>query len=166
MVLLSTSVFAQTDKEEKKEEREERRAKVQDRVDYSVFRRQILASKEYSEERHKVTSLQRNTKEVIKVVAYVDSVDNSEDGAKQLTGYIAVNVGESSTNVYEFKYDRATKKIAATKPTGETVEVEQDEKAAAKKTAGKSPVKKKSEEDEEEEDEEEKPSRKKDKDGE
>jgi hypothetical protein len=161
-ILLSTAVFAQADKDEKKEERAERKAAAKDRVDYNVFRRQILATKEYSDERHKMQGLQKNTKEPIKVVAYVDSTE-SED-VKLLTGYIAVNVGDNSTNVYEFKYDRAAKKIATSKPTGETVEIEAEEKPTARNTTAKPASSKKKTDEDEEEDEEEKPSKRKSKD--
>lgn len=164
-LLIGTAGFAQVDKEDK----EEKKARVKDKVDYNVFRRQMLSLKEYLDERKKIPSLQKESKMHVKVVAYVDSTDGGDD-SKTLTGYIRQDVGDNSTNVYEVTYDRATKKITLVKPTGETNEIEKQEKAAPKKTPVKTEVKKKPKTDEDEDDDadEEKPAKgsRKDKDDE
>ncbi len=138
-LLIGTAGFAQVDKEDK----EEKKARVKDKVDYNVFRRQMLSLKEYLDERKKIPSIQKETKMHVKVVAYVDSTDGGDD-SKTLTGFIRQDVGDNSTNVYEVTYDRALKKITLVKPTGEANEIEKQEKAAPKKEPVKTVVKKKS----------------------
>ena len=161
-LLLGTAGFAQVDKED----REEKKARVKDKVDYNVFRRQMLSLKEYLDERKKIPSLQKESKMHVKVVAYVDSTDGGDD-SKTLTGFIRQDVGDNSTNVYEVTYDRALKKITLVKPTGEANEIEKQEKATPKKTTEKAPVKTevkkkpkpKSDEDDDDDMDEEKPAK-------
>jgi hypothetical protein len=151
VALAVAPAIAQTDKEDKKEEKEEKRAQVKQKVDYNVFRRQILALKEYGDERRKIPELQKATKQPVKLVAYVDSTNDADDG--KIVGYIRENVGDNSTDIYEVTYDRALKKIILVKPTGETVEIDKDEKATAKKGAGAKPTAKKQKEEGDEDEE-------------
>src|ERR1043165_876123 len=126
----SVSAIAQTDKED----REEKKAVAKQKVEYNVFRRQILTLPEFGDERRKVAELQKGTKTPIKVVAFVDSTTDADD-AKTLIGFIRDNAGDNSTDVYEITYDRALKKIIAVRPTGETLEIDKDEKPVKKGTA-------------------------------
>jgi len=161
MLLLSANSYAQVDKEEK----EEKKAAIKEKVDYNVFRRQMLTLKEYSEERKKVPAIQKTTKLKVKIVAYVDSTDGVDD-TKTLTGYIRQDVGDNSANIYEVTFDRAQKKITLVKPTGETNEIEKDDAATDKKPKQKTVIKKKSKTDDDDDDEgdEDKPTKSKQKD--
>ncbi|MES2701822.1 MAG: hypothetical protein V4649_04240 [Bacteroidota bacterium] len=145
LTVLSLSANAQMDKEEK----QDRKAASQQKVDYNLFRRQMLTLKEYSDERRKMAELQKTTKDQVKLVAYVDSTNEADD-SKTLVGYIRENVGENSTDLYEVTYDRSLKKIIFVKATGETVEL--DEERAKGKPGTKKPAAKKSKDDEDDED--------------
>jgi len=152
LLAISFTSHAQADKTEIKEQKADRKQDIREnaaehkalsklKVDYNLFRRQMLALKEYGDERKKIPDLQKASKMTVKIVAYVDSVD-ADDSAKTLLGYIAENVGDNSTNIFEITYDRAQKKITAVKPTGETSDIEQDENGdtrtpGAKKAPGK-----------------------------
>ncbi len=165
-LLLLTITFtshAQVDKSDAKEAKTDRKQDIREnaaehkqlskqKVDYNLFRRQMLALKEYGDERKKIPALQKASKMTVKIVVYVDSLDGSDDNSKTLTGYIAENVGDNSTNIYEITYDRAQKKITAVKPTGETSDIEQDENADAKKPAAKKPGAKKAKGDDDDDD--------------
>ncbi len=149
----------------------ESRQKSKDRSDYSLFRRQITASKEFTEERKKIPLLQKENKEIVKVYVTMDSTE-TDDTAKNkfLQGFITQQIGENTANAYELTFDRTTRKITTIKRTGESTEpepAEVKEKPAAKKgTEVKKPAPKKKkdgdEDDEEEEEKEEKPSKEKD----
>ena len=150
LIFLTFSItsLAQTDKDDRKQEirdnTQERQTAAKEKVDYNLFHRQMLGLKEYTDERKKIPALQKASKMSVKIVAYIDSVDDLGDGAasKILTGYISENVGDNSVNVYEVTYDRAAKKIIAVKPTGETSDIEQEDntgnKGEKKTTAKKS----------------------------
>lgn len=154
----ANTLFAQVDKSDREERKsdlrekyQERTSKAKEKVDYNVFRRQILGLKEYADERKKIPALQKASKMSVKIVAYVDSLEGDE--GPTLTGYIQQNIGDNSINVYELTYDRAAKKIVSVKPTGETSEFEAEEKTTEpKKTITKKKVK--GDDDEEEEPEE------------
>lgn len=142
----------------------ESRQRAKDRADYSLFRRQVTALKEYAEERKKIPALQKENKELVKVYVTVDSAD-SDDTTKNkiITGYITQQIGESTNNAYEITFDRATRKILNVKRTGESADPEpaeeKEKKAPVVKKAegGKAPVaKKKKGDDEDDEEEEEK----------
>ena len=81
-----------------------------------------------------------------------------------LTGYIMLTLGDNTANVYEVTYDRALKKIVQVKPTGETLDIEKEERTepTSKQNVKKSAPKKKTgddDEDDDEDEEEEKPTR-------
>lgn len=158
LLLLSTASFAQVTKEERKEERDEKKAKAQTKVDYTVFRRQMLTLKEFSDERRHAAELQRSTKGLVRAIVYVDSTNDADEN-KILIGYITVLVADNATNLYEVSFDRALKRIVYVKPTGETIEVDED-----KKPAKKSSAKTTKDSDDDDEEKPEKPTRKRTKD--
>ena len=176
LVALSITSYAQANKPDKndkadrkqeiRENAEEHKALSKQKVDYNLFRRQMLALKEYGDERKKVPALQKASKMTVKIAVYIDSLNDAGDSAKTLVGYITENVGDNSTNIFECTYDRTTKKITAVKATGETSDIEQDESAAEpKKTSVKKTTAKKSKDDDDDDDgDEEKPTNKKVKD--
>ncbi len=162
MMLFATPAMAQTDRDERRDERKEqqgeKKAANKDRVDYTVFRRQILTLPEFADERKKLAELRKKTSSVPKIYAVVDSANENEN-ATTLLGYITETLGDNTANIYEITFDRTAKKIVKVKPTGEKLEQEEAEEKPvrkAKPTATPAPKKKKtSEEDEEEEDTEE-----------
>jgi hypothetical protein len=162
LLLLTCSIIAraQDDKTERKQELRENAAEKKvaskQKVDYNLFRRQMLALKEYADERKKIPALQKASKMTVKIVAYVDSLDDAGDDAKTLMGYISENIGDNTTNIYEITYDRALKKITTIKPTGETPDIEQDD-ADAKKPATKKTTAKKAKGDDDDDDDAEEP---------
>ena len=171
LLLLSFNItsYAQTDKDDRKQDirdnAQEKKTITKEKVDYNLFHRQIIALKEYADERKKIPALQKASKMPVKIVSTIDSVDDvlDNDKNKTLTGYITENVGDNSVNVYEITYDRSLKKIVSVKATGETSDIEQDEsdkKTGVKKTNAK---KKKGDDDDEDTDED-TPSKKKTKD--
>jgi hypothetical protein len=133
LLMFCVPAFAQVDKEEKEEKKELAKQKV----DYTVFRRQMLTLKEYSDERRKIAELQKTTKQPVKITAFVDSASDADD-TKILIGYIRESVGDNATDIYEVTYDRSLKKIIFVKPTGEILEIDGEDKitkkAGAKKT--------------------------------
>lgn len=165
-----TAVLAQT------HSTPEMRARAKERSDYSLFRRQIGALKEFADEKKKIPALQKEAKEPVKVYATVDSTETDDSThAKFLTGFITQQVGETANNAYEVTFDRATRKIIKVKRTGEAIEPEAAEEkpnakpaADTKKADGAkkaTPAKKKKdsdEDDEEEEEKDEKPTKEKD----
>jgi hypothetical protein len=178
IVLCSFSAIAQQDKEDRIEDRKEQQAEKKsvnrNKVDYNVFRRQILTLPEFGEQRNKLAEYKKAGKGIAKIYAVVDSLNDTED-SKTLTGYIQLVLGDNVANIYEVTYDRSLKKISQVKATGETLEIEKADKeekqAPAKQTVKKAPKKKKSEDEEdeeeaeeEEEEKEEKPAKKKQKD--
>jgi len=149
----------QKDKDDRKEATEERKAANKDRVDYTVFRRQILTLTEFSDERRKLAQLKNEGKGIGKIYAVVDSMNEQPDD-KFLKGYIQLVMGDNSANVYELTFDRNLKRIILVRPTGEQLEVEKTTPASRRPAAVKPPLKAKpkkktGEEDEEEEAEEE-----------
>jgi hypothetical protein len=153
------TVAAQQDRDERKEDRreaqEEKKANSKNKVDYSVFRRQILTLPEYAEQRSKLQEIRKAGKGIPKIYAVVDSLNDTED-AKLLTGYIMLTLADNTANVYEVTYDRAIKKIVQVKPTGETLDIEKEEATEpTRKQNVKKPASKKKTGDEEEEEEEE-----------
>jgi len=171
LLLLSFNIssYAQTDKDDRKQDirdnPQERKTITKEKVDYNLFHRQIIALKEYADERKKIPALQKASKMPVKIVSTIDSVDDVADNEKNktLTGYITENVGDNSVNVYEITYDRSLKKIVSVKATGETSDAEQEESdknTGVKKTSAK---KKKGEDDDDDVDED-APSKKKAKD--
>lgn len=151
LLLICTSTVAMAqDKEERREEQAERRAANKEKVDYNVFRRQILTLPEYSALRRKLPEYRQQGKPMPRIMAVVDS--NAESDEKTLTGYIQLVTPDESMNMYEVTYDRVAKKIVQVKETGEKPEKDEDE---AKSTTHK---KKKADEDDED-DEDEKPAK-------
>jgi hypothetical protein len=153
--------LAQADKSEKQERKteirernDERMAKSKEKVDYNLFRRQMLGLKEYAEERKKIPELQKALKTPARIVVYIDSLNDGEDN-KMLTGYIREDAGDNSANVYEITYDRVQKKIIVVKPTGETIELEKEEGSERKTKT----IRKKNADDDDDADDDEKPSK-------
>ena len=70
------TVAAQQDKDERREDRkeaqEEKKANNKNKVDYSVFRRQILTLPEYAEQRGKLQEIRKAGKGIPKIYAVVD----------------------------------------------------------------------------------------------
>jgi len=134
------------------------RQRARDRADYNTFRRKIGELKEFAEEKKKIPLIKKETKEVVKVYATIDSVDTDDDTTKlkTLTGYITQQVGDNIANAYQITFDRTTKRITSVKRTGDAVEpegAEAKEKPAAKKPeATKATPKKKKTGDEDEDD--------------
>ena len=147
----SNGLFAQTDKDERKQELEDKRAenktKAKDKLDYNLFHRQILALKEFSEERRKIPALQKANKTTVKVVAIVDTTGDDDTRSKVLTGYIVRNMGEDATNIYEITFDRAQQKIISVKHTAEATEGDKDEDADEKPADTKKTIHKKTKDD-------------------
>lgn len=171
-LFISFLSFAQSQKEKMtREEKDEKNQARQERIDLkndvAIFKRQILALKEYALERKKIPDLQKTSKMTVKVTAVIDSeAAESAPDTKTLLGYIKQDVGDNSTNMYELIYDRAQKKISSIKRTPEAIDAdrelaeEKQEKATPKKNAPAKPVAKKvKSEDDDDDDEEEKPVR-------
>lgn len=157
--LVAAPVCAQTDRDERREDRkeqqDERKAANKDRVDNTVFRRQILTLPEFAEERRKLAELRKKTSSVPKIYAWADST-NDHNNATTLLGYITETLGDNTVNIFEITFDRTAKKIIKVKPTGEKLELEEAEEKPARKakpTPAPTAKKKKSEDDEEEEEE-------------
>ena len=167
-------IFAQ-DKDDRKESKEDRKADrdeknaekkaaVKDKTDYTIFHRQMLALKEFSEERRKIPALQKANKSVVKVTTAIDSAD--DEARKSITGYIVQTIGDNTVNLYEVTFDRGQKKIISVKRTQEAADAEKsekaekDEKAEDKKTEVKKTTRKKTKDEDEDEDEDDKPSKK------
>src|SRR5580698_6073544 len=106
---LCTTSFAQKEKmdqDEKDDKREARSTRIKDKTDYSLFHRQMLSLKEYSDERRKIPNLQKANKMPVKVAAVVDTNADPGDDGKTLIGYITQDIGDNSSNVYEVTFDR------------------------------------------------------------
>ena len=168
-LLLSLTTFAQQEKktrEEKDEQNQARTARMANKTDVALFRRQLLALKEYADERKKIPALQKANKGVvIKVSVAVDTADLTDDATtKTLNGYIKQDIGDVSNNTYEAIFDRSLKKITSLKKTGDGEEVEKadaPEKADPKKTdAKKATVHKKNKDDDDDDEEDDKPAKK------
>jgi len=145
----------QKNKDDRKEATEERKSANKDRVDYTVFRRQILTLTEFSDERRKLAQLKSDGKGIGKIYAVVDSTNEQPDD-KFLKGYIQLVMADNTANVYELTFDRNLKRIILVRPTGEQLEVEKATPTTRKPTAAKPPLKakpKKKTGDEEEEEE-------------
>ena len=162
LLLISIPTHAQVDKADVKEQKADRKQDIREnaaehkalsklKVDYNLFRRQMIALKEYGDERKKIPAIQKASKMTVKIVAYIDSVE-ADDSSKTLTGFIAENVGDNSTNIFEITYDRSQKKITAVKPTDETSDIEQDENGDTKKPGPKKAGAKKSKGDDDDDD--------------
>lgn len=156
IIILSANLFAQTSKEDRadhkadvRERNDERYAKAHEKAEYNVFRRQMLVTKEYTDERKKIPALQKAAKTPVRVTVYVDSLSDADD-SKTLVGYIREDAGDNSVNVYEITYDRAQKKIVSVKPTGESIE--SDSEDAGEKKEKEKTVKKKSKDDDDDDD--------------
>lgn len=156
MMFCTVHAFGQKTKEDRKEEQEEKKAVGKDKVDYTVFRRQILSLTEFSNQRRKVAEMRAQGKGIIRIFAVVDSLNDIEDG-KFLKGYIQLIKGDEVANVYELTFDRGLKRITLVKPTGEKLDLGDDEEKTVRKTkpTTSKPVKKKKTGDDDEEDEEE-----------
>ena len=157
LLLLSVASYAQTDKDDRKQDirdnAQERKILTKEKVDYNLFHRQLIALKEYGDERKKIPALQKASKMTVKITTSIDSLDDAEDDTKNktITGYIIENVGDNSVNVYEVIYDRLLKKIVSVKATGETSDIEQDE-STGKKTGEKKTTAKKAKGDDDDDD--------------
>ena len=171
LLLISITSHAQIDKADVKEQKADRKQDIREnaaehkalsklKVDYNLFRRQMIALKEYGDERKKIPAIQKASKMTVKIVAYIDSVE-ADDSSKTLTGFIVENVGDNSTNIFEITYDRAQKKITAVKPTGETSDIEQDETGDTKKPGPKKATTKKPKGDDDDDDDTDEPASKK-----
>ncbi len=166
LVFVSITSYAQTDKEERKQDiretAQERKTITKEKVDYNLFHRQLIALKEYADERKKIPALQKASKMTVKITTSIDSLDEQADDSKikTITGYITENVGDNSVNVYEVTYDRTSKKIVSVKATGETSDIEQDDVTGKKTTTKKTSAKKKGDEDDDDADEDAAPKKK------
>lgn len=146
---------AQTrDNEERKEEQQEKKANNRNKVDYTVFRRQILTLPEFDAEKKKLSELRKQTGGVPKIYAVVDSLNDADD-SKQLIGYIVATLGDNTANVYEITFDRVQRKIVKVKPTGEQLEAERPDVVERRDKNAKPPSKKKKTDDEDEDAEDE-----------
>jgi len=176
-LLLSIGSYAQTavpkekmTAEEKQEKSEARASRVNAKNDYSIFRKQAVALKEFSDEKKKAPKLQADSKMPVKVVVAIDSLEEGDNTTKVLTGYIVQTVGDNTTQLYDLTFDRKEKKIITVKKTAEAIDAdkeEADEKAEKKadKAGAKPAVHKKSKDDDDDDEPAEKPG-KKDKDDE
>ena len=161
---LCITSFAQKEKmdqEDKDDKREARSTRIKDKTDYSLFHRQMLSLKEYSDERRKIPNLQKANKMPVKVTAVVDTTNDVGDDAagKTLIGYITQDIGDNSSNIYEVTFDRTQKKIVNVKFTGDISDAEKEEKAAPAKTSPAKTVHKKTKDDDDDPDDD-KPSKK------
>jgi hypothetical protein len=160
-VLMSVGSFAQKEKltrDDKDEKNQARLARINNKNDYALFRRQMQGLKEFADEKKKIPNLQKNNKGPVKVTAAIDSNDNDNEASeKRLIGYIRQDVGDNSTNMYEILYDRVQKKIVSVKHTQEGIDADREEmeeraeKATTKKPTTKKAVVKKSKDEEDEE---------------
>lgn len=148
--LAASAQLREYDKD-RKEEQAEQKATSKAKVDMNVFRRQILALPEFSEQRRTLPELKKKVNGVPKIYAVVDSTGDIET-AKTFAGYIAIAIGDHVVDIYELTYDRAQKKIIKIKPTGQTV-LEDDPLPTDRSEA--KPKKKKRGDDDEDEDEDE-----------
>jgi len=132
-----------------------------DRADYNTFKHQIIALKEFAEEKKKVSKLIKDNHVPVKVLAVVDSSDSGDDDKNGLKGYICQQIGENSSNIYEISFDRAQKKITAVKKTGEgdDPEVQEKEPKEKKTTAHAKPKKDKDDEDDDDGTDDDKPAK-------
>lgn len=172
-VLISLTSFAQKEKmtrEEKDEKNAARQARINSRNDYAIFRKQIMALKQFEAEKQKIPALRKSSKMNVKVVAVIDSTDNDLDAAsKTLLGYIRQDVGENSTNMYEITFDRTQKQITSVKHTQEAIDADKElmdadqDVPSGSKSPAKKDVRKKSADDDDDADDE-KPVRGKQKD--
>ena len=154
----ATNCLAQSDKEERKQDildnADEKKTITKEKVDYNLFHRQMIALKEYAEERKKIPTLQKVSKMPVKILTSIDSIDETSDESKvkTITGYITENVGDNSVNVYEVIYDRTQKKIVSVKATGESSDLEQEDAGDNKTGVKKANAKKKNTDDDEDDD--------------
>ena len=152
----------------------EAQQKANDRAEYGNFHKQIMALKEFSEERKKIPRLTKENKVAVKVIATIDSADTEGDtSVKTLTGYITLQIGDNAANIFEVIFDRKTKAITSVKKTAEAEAAEAEqaevkEKPEPKKTEAKKPATKKNKDEDGDDDDDEKipPSKDKDKDSE
>ena len=167
LLTLSLTTFAQKEKmtrEEKDDKNAARTARVSAKNDYSIFRKQMMALKEFDAERQKIPALRKASKMTVKVSAIIDSNDNDEEGtSKTLVGYIRQDVGENSTNMYDITFDRQQKKIITVHHTQEAIDADRDlmdemqEKGSPAKPGTKAGTKKKSKDGDDDDDDEPKP---------
>lgn len=166
LCLSFVSLAQQKDKmsrEDKDEKIQARQGRVDLKNDYVIFRRLIVGSREYADERKKIPVLQKTNK-MVKVVAVIDSVESDEE-AKTLTGSIRQDVGDNSTTMYEITFDRVQKKIVGFRRTQEAMDADKEEqenkaeKAAASGPKEKTVVKKKKTDDDDDDADEEKPAK-------
>jgi hypothetical protein len=167
------SSFAQKEKlsrEDKDEKNQARLDRINNKNDIALFRRQIMALKEYAAEKQKIPALTKSTGTQARVIIFVDT-EAVENETKTLMGAIRQDVGENSTTMYEIMFDRTQRKIISVKRTPEAMDAdkeaadEKEESATTKKAGIKKTVHKKNkDEDEDDDPEEEVPSRTKHKD--
>ena len=144
---LAISSFAQTEKEkltpeDKQEKNQARTIRINEKNDYALFRKQLLALKEYADEKKKAPKLQAENKVPVKVVVAIDSIDEGDTVTKVLTGYIVQNIGDNATLMYDITFDRTQKKIVSIKRTAEAADAdkEEGEDNATDKKAGAKPT--------------------------
>ena len=173
-LFISISCFAQKEpmtREEKDEKNAERAARVSAKNDYAIFRKQIMALRQFDVERQKIPALRKQSKMTVKVLAVIDSNENDAEGdSKTLQGYIRQDVGDNATNMYEILFDRVQKKIISVKHTQEAIDADnelqedQGDKATPEKKEPHKAVKKKSKDDDDDDAPEAKPVKGKQKD--
>ena len=111
--------------------------KALERAEFGALRKQIAALKEFELEKRKALKVQQEKKQLVKVLATIDSIDVEDSTIKTITGYITQQIGDASANVYEILYNRTTKTITSVKKTGEGEEPEVPKKKAAAATTAK-----------------------------
>ncbi len=172
LLAISATAFAQVPapkekmtREEKDEKNAAREARINAKNEYIIFRRQINALPEFAEEKRKAAKLASDTKQPIKVVVAIDSLDEGDTTTKALTGYIVQNNGDNATLLYDLSFDRKERKIISVKRNVEAIEAEKaakeekeerdaekaEKKAEAKEAKPGAPKKKKSEDDDDDE---------------
>jgi hypothetical protein len=169
---LCISSFGQREKmsrEDKDEKNQARLDRINNKNDVALFRRQIMALKEYASEKQKAISLQKTNNTAVRVVIVVDTEAIADD-AKTLMGSIRQDAAENSLTLYEIVFDRGERKIISVKRTPEAIDAdretaeEKEEKAAERQEAKKSAHKKNKDEDDDDPEEEVPRRNKKDKD--
>lgn len=163
-ILVHTGAISQPEKmtrEDKNEKNAARQARVDSKNDFAIFKKQMLALKEFEAARQRIPVLRKMNKVAVKVTVAVDSTDDDGAGdSKTLAGYIRQDVGDNTTNLYEITFDRAQKKIVRVVRTEEAIEADREmmeeqneqttEKKETKHTAPKAKKRKDAENDEEE----------------
>jgi len=129
-------------REEKDEKNAAREARINAKNEYAIFRRQAQALPEFGEERRKAGKLANDTKQAVKVVVAIDSLDEGDTTTKALTGYIVQNNGDNAILLYDLSFDRKERKIVSVRRNAEAAEAEKTEKEEKEERAAEKAEKK------------------------